>query len=80
MINVPLLRRIDVATSPPVQAAVREAEVILNGRGRVLLRPSGTEPLIRVMVEGQDEILVRERAQLLAAVVAQAVEARADAG
>jgi phosphoglucosamine mutase len=51
-----------------------QAEQRLNGRGRVLLRPSGTEPLIRVMVEGEDAELVREQAQMLAAVVEQAAQ------
>jgi phosphoglucosamine mutase len=79
MINVPLARHIDVAGSAPIQAAVREAENILNGKGRVLLRPSGTEPLIRVMVEGEDDALVKDQAQILAAVVRKEVEARAEA-
>ena len=42
----------------------------MNGRGRVLLRPSGTEPVVRVMVEGEDAVLVREQATVLADVVA----------
>jgi len=41
-----------------VKAAVADAEQTLNGKGRVLLRPSGTEPLLRVMVEGEDQQLV----------------------
>ena len=50
----------------PVNAAVVEAERRMNGEGRVLLRPSGTEPLIRVMVEGRDPELVREMADSIA--------------
>jgi phosphoglucosamine mutase len=80
MINVSLTRHIDIDASKPIQAAVRQAESALNGRGRVLLRPSGTEPLIRVMVEGEDAVLVREQASGLAKVVAAAVEARAETG
>ncbi|HHH44159.1 MAG TPA: phosphoglucosamine mutase [Gammaproteobacteria bacterium] len=76
MINVPLARRIDIDGCEPVQSAVREVEARLNGKGRVLLRPSGTEPLIRVMVEGEDHALVDEQARYLAAVVEQAVGAR----
>ncbi|HAZ60452.1 MAG TPA: phosphoglucosamine mutase [Gammaproteobacteria bacterium] len=57
----------------PVQAAVREAEVRLNGRGRVLLRPSGTEPVVRVMVEGEDDAIVAALAQEIAEVVASSV-------
>ncbi|HHJ17276.1 MAG TPA: phosphoglucosamine mutase [Gammaproteobacteria bacterium] len=78
MINVPLARRIDIDSCEPVQAAVRDVEARLNGKGRVLLRPSGTEPLIRVMVEGEDESLVHEQARLLAGIVEQALGAQAE--
>ncbi|MGD8852633.1 MAG: phosphoglucosamine mutase, partial [Gammaproteobacteria bacterium] len=80
MINVALTQRIDVDASKHIQAAVRQAESALNGKGRVLLRPSGTEPLIRVMVEGEDAELVREQAAGLAKVVAAAVESRSGTG
>ena len=43
-----------------VKKAVKEGEARLNGSGRVLVRPSGTEPLIRVMAEGDDEAVVAE--------------------
>ena len=46
--------------SPAVQAAIAEAEARLAGGGRLLIRESGTEPLIRVMAEGEDEALVRD--------------------
>jgi len=49
-----------------VQDAVRQAEAALAGRGRVLLRPSGTEPVIRVMVEGEAESEVRALAEIIA--------------
>lgn len=52
-----------------VQAAVADAEKVLNGKGRVLLRPSGTEPLLRVMVEGEDRQLVEQSAQRIADMV-----------
>jgi phosphoglucosamine mutase len=74
MINVPLARRIDINTSDPIQSAIKDAEKRLNSKGRVLLRPSGTEPLIRVMVEGEDEVLVQDQAKRLASVVEQAVD------
>lgn len=74
MINVPLAARVDVSASQTIQEAVQSAEARLSGKGRVLLRPSGTEPLIRVMVEGEDETLVRQQAEYLAEVVAQTVE------
>jgi phosphoglucosamine mutase len=56
-----------------VKDAVAEAERKLDGKGRVLLRPSGTEPLLRVMVEGEDGELVRQCAERIAGVVKGAV-------
>ena len=75
MINVPLQSNADPMQSSAVQRAVDQAEAKLNGRGRVLLRPSGTEPLVRVMVEGEDELLVTQLANEIAAQVTQAAEA-----
>jgi phosphoglucosamine mutase len=62
-----------LADSPQLQAAVAEAETALADRGRILLRASGTEPLFRVMVEGQDASQVSELANRLAAVVTETV-------
>jgi phosphoglucosamine mutase len=78
MINVPVVRQLDLASSEVIQSAVREAETQLRGRGRVLLRPSGTEPLIRVMVEGEDEAQVHRQARLLADIVEHAVSGHAE--
>ncbi len=75
MINVPLSGHSDPMQSSAVQQSVEQAEAKLNGRGRVLLRPSGTEPLIRVMVEGEDELLVSQLANDIAAEVTQAAQA-----
>jgi phosphoglucosamine mutase len=72
LVNVKIERGVDVQGDPQVQSAVRAAEKRLNGRGRVLLRPSGTEPVLRVMVEGESEQLVRELAQSIAASVPRA--------
>jgi phosphoglucosamine mutase len=70
MINVPLSCDADnVLANNEVQQAVRDAEQELGRYGRVLLRPSGTEPLIRVMVEGNDAQLVEALTQQIAAVV-----------
>nr|VFJ53380.1 MAG: phosphoglucosamine mutase [Candidatus Kentron sp. FW] len=55
LMNVRMPERIDVATLPEVQESVRAAESKLAGMGRVSLRLSGTEPLVRVMVEGQEK-------------------------
>jgi len=73
MINVPVSGKVDLEKAATVQAAVRAAEHRMAGRGRVLLRPSGTEPVVRVMVEGEDEQQVRKEAEQLASVVAAEV-------
>ncbi|WP_298627592.1 phosphoglucosamine mutase [uncultured Legionella sp.] len=54
-----------LAANPKVIKAVSNLEASLNGEGRVLLRPSGTEPLLRIMVEGADASLVKQQAQTL---------------
>jgi len=69
MINVPITPGLEISSLPSVQTAVQEAEQQLNSQGRVLLRPSGTEPLIRVMVEGLDVQQVETVAHQLAEVV-----------
>ncbi|MBI1423049.1 MAG: phosphoglucosamine mutase [Gammaproteobacteria bacterium] len=66
LLNVRVAERIDVDKSDRIQSAVREAEQTLAQTGRVLLRASGTEPVIRVMVEGQDAGIVKRLAQQLA--------------
>jgi len=75
MINVPLQGNADPMQASAVQQSVIQAETRLAGRGRVLLRPSGTEPLVRVMVEGEDELLVTQLANEIAAQVEQAAQA-----
>jgi phosphoglucosamine mutase len=73
--NVRVARKIDPAKSTHIQDAVARAERRLGEAGRIVLRASGTEPVIRVMVEGRDEELVRTLAKELATSVAQAAEA-----
>ncbi|MBR9869472.1 MAG: phosphoglucosamine mutase [Oceanospirillales bacterium] len=73
MINVRLSEKVDVMALPAVQSAVADIESRLGERGRVLLRPSGTEPVIRVMVEGDDEVWVEELCEELAEAVRQAL-------
>ena len=74
MINVPCPKSFDWRASSSINAASAASEAALQGKGRVLLRPSGTEPLLRVMVEGEDKSAVVREAEALAAVVAAAVD------
>ena len=48
----------DISSIPEIQQSIRKAEKKLNERGRLLVRPSGTEPKIRVMLEGEDMKLI----------------------
>ncbi|MDX1496623.1 MAG: phosphoglucosamine mutase, partial [Salinisphaeraceae bacterium] len=63
---------VDIMAASTVTAAVRAVEAELGNNGRVLLRPSGTEPLIRVMVEGKNAELVQQCAEKIAAAVQDA--------
>jgi phosphoglucosamine mutase len=72
LINVQVADKATAAAAPSVRSAVDEAEAELGDTGRILLRPSGTEPMIRVMVEAPDE----DVAQRVAARVAEAVSAQ----
>lgn len=65
LLNIKLRSGIDLSRYPELDEVVRDAEGQLGNRGRVLLRPSGTEPLLRVMVEGEDENQVITLAQAL---------------
>jgi phosphoglucosamine mutase len=73
LINVHLPRSMDALSLSGVQDSVRKAEAELGGHGRVLLRPSGTEPLMRVMVEGQNQTQVQRIARQIAACVEKAI-------
>ena len=69
MINVEISAKVDLISNETINQAIQSAEAELGDSGRVLLRPSGTEPLIRVMVEGQDSQQVEKLAATLAQVV-----------
>jgi phosphoglucosamine mutase len=73
MINVRVAKKSDPLAHAGISKAVDAATQKLNGRGRVLLRPSGTEPVIRVMVEGEDGPLVEALTQELADTVKAAL-------
>lgn len=73
MINVQINNRVDLGSHEAVQNAIQSITERLNGRGRILLRPSGTEPVIRVMVEAEDADMVETSVVELADIVRQAV-------
>ena len=72
LVNVEVKKFDNPLSSPAVNRVVKEAEGALDGGGRVLLRPSGTEPVIRVMVEGRDGAKVRHWANHIAVAVRRA--------
>ena len=77
LINVKVSERRDLATIDAVARTIRRVEQALGERGRLLVRFSGTEPLVRVMVEGEDERVVREYGEEVAEVVRKHLGAEA---
>lgn len=73
LLNVPLSRKFNLDEHADIQKAVRQAEADLGDSGRILLRPSGTEPLVRVMVEGKVANDVQQICQNVAKVVGDAL-------
>ena len=74
MINVRMARRFDLKASAPVQEALRAVEQELAADGRVVLRASGTEPVVRVMIEGRDPAEIQRLGQQLADIVKRAAD------
>jgi phosphoglucosamine mutase len=68
LLNIPLDKEIDLNTQE-IQNSIHDAEKILNNNGRVLLRKSGTEPLVRIMTEGKDRELAVKAAQMIKKVI-----------
>ena len=68
LINVPLQPGVDWASHPELNAAQKAVEDLLGDRGRVLIRASGTEPKLRLMVEAEDDALANQCINMLAAV------------
>ncbi len=75
LINVRMPAGFDWKSDHGIETAAKRAEAALAGKGRVLLRPSGTEPVLRVMVEGSDGPLVMAQAESIAAAVREAAGA-----
>jgi phosphoglucosamine mutase len=73
LINVPVSKRAKLASDPRVGEAVAHAEKTLGEAGRVLVRPSGTEPKVRVMLEGRDPALIEKLGEGIAAVIRDAM-------
>ncbi len=73
LINVEVSKRIELQENRKIVEAVAQAEAALQDKGRILLRYSGTEPLVRVMVEGEDIQLVKMQAEKLATVIKQQI-------
>ncbi len=74
LVNIRLETKVNLNDFPAIDVAVKEVEGELGDRGRVLLRPSGTEPLVRVMVEGEDDAQVGSLAGSLADRVQQVLQ------
>ncbi|MGH8741915.1 MAG: phosphoglucosamine mutase, partial [Burkholderiales bacterium] len=77
LLNVAVPRGFDWQKYPAIAKAQTEAEHSLGGRGRVLLRPSGTEPVLRVMVEGEPREVIQTAADAIAAAVRRAAAGQA---
>lgn len=75
LLNVRVTKKVDINNNETIQKAVKSVEKALGDQGRVLLRASGTEPLIRVMVEGADEAKVKKYAHSLVNDVENAITA-----
>ena len=73
LVNVKIKQRVDLDQVEKVQSLKAEIERALQGSGRVLLRSSGTEPLVRVMVEGSDSEQVKTLAHQLAQAVSESL-------
>ena len=72
LVNVRITKDFDLSAHPTIAQACRRVESELKGRGRLLLRPSGTEPVIRVMVEGDDTVAIDALADEVANAIRQA--------
>jgi phosphoglucosamine mutase len=71
LLNVRVKERRDLSVVPAVAAAIGRIEARVHGQGRLLVRYSGTEPLLRVMLEGKDEHEIKAWAQEIVDIVKQ---------
>jgi phosphoglucosamine mutase len=73
LVNVRVREKAPVESVPEIQAAIGRVEAALGGRGRVLVRYSGTEPLLRIMIEGESQASVQAWAEEIAESVRKAL-------
>jgi phosphoglucosamine mutase len=78
LVNVRVSEKRDIMEIPEVAALVRDVEARLGLDGRILIRYSGTEPLLRIMMEGQDKYEITDWAKEIAAAVEKAIGERQD--
>jgi len=76
--DIPVGNKAAVLKEKDVQQAIREAEALLLGKGRILVRPSGTQPLVRIMAEGPEEKILREAVEMVAEAVRRAAQLLTD--
>ena len=69
LVNVPVRRKTDLQSVPEIAAVIRDVELRLAGQGRLLVRYSGTEPLLRIMVEGRNQAEIQEYSDEIASAV-----------
>jgi phosphoglucosamine mutase len=74
LVNVRVKRRVDLETVPEVEAQCAKVRSVLGQTGRLLVRFSGTEPVVRVMIEGEDGDLIKTLADETAACIAKVLE------
>jgi len=74
LMNVEVEKKQDIRTVPAIMDALKAAEQRLDGRGRILVRPSGTEPKIRVMLEGDDIKLINRLGRTIAKVIRETMQ------
>jgi phosphoglucosamine mutase len=73
LVNVRVREKVDLATVAPVARAMKDVERRLAGEGRLLVRYSGTEPLLRVMIEGRDQQEIQSWAAEIVGVVKESL-------
>jgi phosphoglucosamine mutase len=74
LMNIAVEKKQDIRSVPAIMDAIRASEKKLNGRGRILVRPSGTEPKIRVMLEGDDMELINRIGRNISKIIRETMQ------